>query len=63
MLCKAQNWCTKVHANKPMTIKAMKEIRHCISDIKPQLSKNVSKRTQISQQSRGEYLPDVLCHI
>ena len=59
----SQHWSTKVYVNKPTTIQALKEeIRRCISEIQPQLCQtvieNFIKRTQVSQQSRGGYLPD-----
>ena len=63
----SQNWSTKVYANQPTTNQALKgEIRRCISVIPPQLCQTVTensvKITQVSQQSGGGQLPDVLCH-
>lgn len=58
---------SKVYANKPTTIHALKqEIRRCIGEIQPHLCKmvieNFDKRVRMCQQSLGGHLPDVLFH-
>ena len=63
----SQNWSTKVCANIPTTIQALKnEIGRSIAEIQRQLCqteiKNFVIRTQVSQQCRGGHLPDVLFH-
>ena len=52
----SQNWSTKVYANKPMTIQALKEeIRYCIYKILPQLCKTViEKFVSVKSQDKSE---------
>lgn len=58
---------SRVYANKPATIEALKaEIRRCINEIPPHVFNNVIenfvKRVRICQQSRGGHLQDILFH-
>ncbi|KAK0166333.1 hypothetical protein PV328_004759 [Microctonus aethiopoides] len=58
---------SKVYANKPTTIHALKEeIKRCIKDIQPHLCRTViedfNKRVRMCQQSHGGHLSDIVLY-